>query len=299
MEITWKQITKQDRELITAYYEKEQPMACELTFGNNILWSPFFGTKFAIIEDMLVFLSSDEKSISFPQGKEHVEAALEKLFAYFQERKLPFRMTGVTQKQFEQLEELFPGQFEIAYDRDAADYIYEAEKLRTLSGSKLHGKRNHINKFKETYPDWSYEPITEENKAECFAMAEEWWKINGEEDRFKKAEFEVTKRALTELEQLGFVGGLLRADGKVVAFSIGEKASEETFVVHIEKAYGDIQGAYPMINQQFVLHEMGQYTYVNREEDAGVEGLRKAKLSYRPVFLLEKGIVTIKKELCQ
>lgn len=271
-------------------------MACELTFGNNILWSPFFRTKFAIIEDMLVFLSSDEKSVSFPQGRENVKAALGTLLIYFRERAHPFRMTGVTPKQFEQLEKLFPGQFEINYDRDAADYIYEAEKLRTLSGSKLHGKRNHINKFKETYPDWSYEPITDENKAECLAMAEEWWKINSEEDRFKKAEFEVTKHALSELEKLGFVGGLLRAEGNVVAFSIGEEASEETFVVHIEKAYGNIQGAYPMINQQFVLHEMQKYTYVNREEDAGVEGLRKAKLSYRPAFLLEKGVVTIKKE---
>ena len=95
-------------------------------------------------------------------------------------------------------------------------------------------------------------------------------------------------------EELNLVGGLLRLDGELIAFTIGEPICEDTFVVHIEKAFGHIQGAYPMINQQFVEHECMNYTYINREDDTGSEGLRKAKRSYRPVFMVEKGVVTEK-----
>ena len=90
---------------------------------------------------------------------------------------------------------------------------------------------------------------------------------------------------------LDLKGGILRIDGKIVAFTIGEPICPDTFVVHIEKAYADVPGAYTMINQQFVEHECMDYKYVNREDDAGSEGLRKAKLSYKPVFMVEKGHV--------
>lgn len=314
MEISWKRIEKGDKDIILHYYGKEQPMSCEMTYGNNILWGPFFLTKYAVVEDMLVFLSNGDTSVSFPLGKGDVERTVGALMEFFNENSLPFHMHGVTEKQFAQLDALFPETFEIFYDRDAADYIYESEKLKTLAGKKLHAKRNHINKFIENHPDWGYEAITDENRAECLRMAEKWWQINGADNVLrdapaisifeagkrkipyghfeKRAEFEVTKNALLFMEELGLKGGLIRADGEIVAFSIGEPASEHTFVVHIEKAFADVQGAYSIMNQQFVIHEAEQYTYVNREEDAGVEGLRKAKLSYRPAILLQKGNVT-------
>ena len=181
------------------------------------------------------------------------------------------------------------------YDRDQADYVYESEKLATLAGKKLHGKRNHINKFQKLYPNWSYEPLNDENMEECFQMALKWRNQNGcEEDPGKNAEMCVALNALRLYKELDQRGGVLRVDGQVVAFTIGEELCEDTFVVHIEKAFADIDGAYPMINQQFVQHECTGYQYVNREDDAGSEGLRKAKLSYRPAFLVEKGILTRK-----
>ena len=106
----------------------------------------------------------------------------------------------------------------------------------------------------------------------------------------------VTLNSLRLYKELGLKGGVLKADGKIVAFTVGEPVSDDTFVVHIEKAFAEVDGAYPMINQQFVQHECMEYEYVNREEDTGAEGLRKAKLSYRPVFLVEKGVVTKKSE---
>ncbi len=295
-EIQWKQITMEDEALIKGYYEQEQSRSCEFTFANNFLWSPHYKTRYAIVEGMLVFISGAENfSVSFPLGKGSEMKAMEVLFSYFKEMEKPFQMHMVTPEQFQKLEALYPGKFQIEYDRDAADYIYESEKLITLSGKKLHSKRNHLNRFKEEHPNWQYESITAENRHECMEMAEKWRQLNGcDEDEEKEAEFCVTLNALKNMERLGLTGGLIRLDGEVIAFSIGEPVCNDTFVVHIEKAYAHIQGAYPIINQQFAEHEAAGYLYVNREEDVGAEGLRKAKLSYRPVFLQEKGLVTLK-----
>ncbi|MGN0132570.1 MAG: DUF2156 domain-containing protein [Lachnospiraceae bacterium] len=295
-EFEWKKITEEEEDLFQEFYQKEQSRSCEHSFANNLLWAPFYGTKYCVIDGSLVFKSGrEEMTVSFPVGKTNTKQVVEKLLVYFEEKQQPFCMHLVTPEQFERLEQMFPGKFQIAYERDAADYVYESEKLISLAGKKLHGKRNHINNFIKTYPDYRYERITEENKEECLAMAQEWRKQNGcDDDPEKSAEFCVTLRALKELEQLRLTGGLIRAGGQVVAFSIGEELCDDTFVVHIEKAYADIQGAYPIINQQFVLHEASKYRYINREEDTGAEGLRKAKLSYYPAFLQEKGTVTLK-----
>lgn len=295
-EFEWKEITEKEEDLFKQFYRKEQSRSCEYSFANNLLWAPFYKTKYCIIDESLVFQSGrEEMTVSFPIGKTNIGQVVDKLMAYFREKGQPFCMHMVTPEQFERLERIYPGKFQITYERDAADYVYESEKLITLAGKKLHGKRNHINNFIKTYPDYQYERITKENKDECLEMAQEWRKQNGcDDDPEKSAEFCVTLRALRELERLDLTGGLIRAGGKVVAFSIGEELCEDTFVVHIEKAYADIQGAYPVINQQFVLHEASQYRYINREEDTGAEGLRKAKLSYYPAFLQEKGIVTLK-----
>lgn len=294
MEINFKKLEMKDREIIEHYYNMVPMRNCEFTFANNILWEPFYEISYAVVEDMLVFLSYEaEFSVSYPLGKNDVKKTVDALSEYFARLGRPFRMHLVSPAQFKKLEELYPGRFKVEYERDYADYVYESERLISLAGKKLHGKRNHINRFKDNYPDWQYERITDENTADCLAMAEEWRLKNGcFEKGDKHKEFCVTKRALKELKELGLTGGLIRAGGKVVAFSIGEPCGEDMFVVHIEKAFSDIQGAYPIINQQFVANEASAYRYINREEDTGEEGLRKAKLSYDPAFLMEKGLVT-------
>lgn len=296
MDIDWKKITMEDRALIERYYEREQSMSCEFSFANNLLWAPYYDNRYAVLRDCLVFChvrDSDTFSVSYPLGWGDIRGVLEELFAYFAEKNRPFRMHLVTPQQYAHLMELYPMRFQIAYERDAADYVYEAEKLKTLAGKKLHGKRNHIHKFKQEHPDWSFERIEGHNAEECIEMAREWGRQNAiDEDWEKSAEFDITLRALRQHEQLKLDGGLIRADGRVVAFSLGEPCNRETYVVHIEKAFADVQGAYPIMNQQFVEHIAAGYRYINREEDAGVEGLRKAKLSYYPDLMVEKGTVT-------
>ena len=299
MDINWKTLTLEDQEMIREYYAYEQASCCELSFSNNYLWGPFYDMKYAIIEGMLIFFMPDATpSAGFPLAKDEASSAnlkqvIEIMEEYFASLGVPFRMHLVTEEKFALLEELFPGRYRIQYNRDDFDYIYDMGKMISLAGKKLHGKRNHINKFKENNTDWYYEPLTKENREYCRHMAEEWKVINlCEEKGAKHSEFCVTLRAIEEFEELGLTGGVLWAGGRVVAFTLGEELNRETFVVHIEKAFADVQGAYPMINQQFLTHVGSDYKFVNREEDTGSEGLRKAKLSYYPERLQEKGVVT-------
>lgn len=295
-EFDFKRAELEDKDMISHYFKHHTSRSCERTFVNVFLWSRQYPVKWAIIEDTLVFKSQDEEHLSFafPAGDaEAVKRVIPMLSDYSRERGYAFRMYNVTPDNFQQLEEWFPGRYEIEYDPGSADYVYESEKLATLSGKKLHGKRNHINKFKAMYDGrWSYEPMARDNLEECFQMALKWRNDNGcNDDEEKNAEMCVTLNALRLFEELELTGGILRLDGEIIAFTLGEPVCSDTFVVHIEKAFADIQGAYPMINQQFVEHECMAYPYVNREEDTGSEGLRKAKLSYRPVFMVEKGVV--------
>ncbi len=284
----------EDKEIISSYFEKAQSRSCERTFENVYLWARHYKVQYAIIEDTVVFRDSGKNlSFTYPAGEpENVKKALEFLMEYCKEKDVPFILYNVTPHMFAQLDKWYPKKFFIEYNRDLADYVYETEKLASLAGKKLHGKRNHINKFKALYPDWSYEPLNDDNVEDCFQMALKWRNKNGcEDDPEKNAEMCVTLNSLRLYKELGLKGGVLKADGKIVAFTVGEPVSDDTFVVHIEKAFAEVDGAYPMINQQFVQHECMEYEYVNREEDTGAEGLRKAKLSYRPAFLEEKGIV--------
>ncbi len=300
-DIDFKRPELEDKEIISSYFAKAPSKSCERTFANVYLWSRHYHVKYAIVEDALVFMDDEfELAYAYPAGEpEAVKQALDRLMNYSKERGYPFKLYNVTEENFEQLESFYPGRFTVEYDRDEADYVYEQEKLATLAGKKLHGKRNHINKFKSLYEDWDYESLSDENVEECFQMALKWRNQNGcEEDAGKNAEMCVTLNALRLYQELGLQGGLIRVNGEVVAFCIGEPVCEDTFVVHVEKAFSDVEGAYPMINQQFVQHVCMDYRYVNREEDTGAEGLRKAKLSYRPVFLVNKGVVT-EKELSE
>lgn len=298
-EIQFKRTELDDKGLIESYFRNYPSRSCERTFVNALLWSKHYQVQFAVIENTLVFRSTDEgESYTYPAGDEkNVKRVLDRLMEDTKQRGIPFALYHVTAEQFEQIEAWYPNRFEITYDRDVADYIYESEKLSTLSGKKLHAKRNHINKFRAEHEDWCYETMTEDNLEECFQMALKWRNENHcDEDPEKNAEMCVTLNALRLFKELELTGGILRVDGEIVAFTIGEALCEDTFVVHIEKAFAGIQGAYPMINQQFVTHECMQYKYINREEDTGAEGLRRAKKSYCPAFLQEKGMVKEKEQ---
>ena len=205
-----------------------------------------------------------------------------------QQEGIPLHLEPITVKERELLLEWFPGRFLIESNRNCYDYIYSREKLAGLRGKKMQKKRNHIARFKDD-PDWSYEPITKDNLAETRFMAHNW--ICSREEKWNEDmenEFSVLEDAFANYDALGLRGGILRQHGDIVAFTMGDPLNSNTFLVHFEKAFPEVQGAYPMINQQFVQQATEGFEYINREDDTGDLGLRKAKLSYYPEILLKK-----------
>jgi hypothetical protein len=297
MEIEFKRPVLEDREAVLKHLAERKLRGCERTFANVYLWARFYNLGWAEIMGTAVFRAGEEGAYSYtyPIGSGDRKAVIELLMEDSKEKGYPFRMHAISEGEWQELEQYFPGMFQIEWPRDVEDYVYETEKLIQLSGKKYHSKKNHVNQFRATYPDWSYEQITDDNVEECFQMALGWRNANGcEDDPEKNQEMCVALNSLRLYKELGLIGGLLRVEGKVVAFTLGEPVCDDTFVVHIEKACAEIRGAYPMINQQFLEHEVASYTYVNREDDTGDDGLRQAKLSYKPIFMVEKGIATLK-----
>lgn len=298
MKLIFQKITIEDSWRLNEVVQKNQYQGCEFSVSNLILWADYFHMEYAFQNQILIgrhINEAGEVRLSYPIGAEsesEERRMFEEELAYFTELGQSPIFGLIDPVMWERISSWYPGRFQIEYERDWADYLYSREKLTTLAGKKLHGKRNHIKRFMEAHPDWSYEKITEENVEECVRMAKDWCRANCiRENDEKEEEFHLVIHALRNVQRLQMKGGLLRTGGKVVAFTLGSPITADTFDVSFEKAYSDIQGAYPMINQQFVLHELADYTYINREEDVGVEGLRKAKLSYYPETLLEKGII--------
>ena len=284
------------KEVLDYYLQYNHYRGCEFSSANSLFWCDFYQTKFTVLEDMLVFCRVEKgvpTSFTFPIGKHNPKDAFDRVVDYFEESNLPFAMYMVEPEMYAMIELWYPGQYQIEYDRDSADYLYRQESLATLAGKKLHAKRNHINRFLEHFPDYQYERINGKNWQECLELERAWVRENNPDgDADKENEERIIAYALEHRKSLNMTGALIRVNGRVVAFTLGEPLTADTFDVHFEKAYADIQGAYAMINREFVRRELSAFTYVNREEDMGIPGLRKAKLSYHPESLVEKGIVT-------
>lgn len=279
-----------DKEWLTTLFREDNRQLCEYTFSSNFTWREPYAVKVASVKDCAVIMyeSDGTTGYAFPIGAGDKREVIEQLLEMSESDGKALRLSPICKEDRDKLEEWFPERFTIVEDRDRFDYVYTTERLSLLQGKKLHGKRNHIARFKDQ-GQWSYEMMTEHNLMECMDMASEWMKERGEttEDGLEE-EMTALSQAILNFNELGLTGGLLRLEGRVIAFTIGEPLNKNTFVVHFEKAFGNIQGAYPMINQQFVLNQCQNFLYVNREEDTGNLGLRKAKLSYGPENLVEK-----------
>ena len=286
----------------------------DYNFTYQYLWRNVFKSKIARIGDLALVQYNMEgrRSYLMPVGRAEDSQKADLLNSMLgdesllgEDGKLVFY--GVLPSQLDFLERHFSGRFTAEQFRMGADYIYDAESLRTLRGKKYQAKRNFANGFRRLY-NWKFEPITEENLAECRQMNDEWCRRNGCGENFWKAsEFCAVRISLDNYRALGLDGGLLRVDGTVVAFTIGERASSDTLLVHIEKALTEYRGAYQAMSQEFlgymdgVLRERESipegtpaFTLVNREDDSGDENLRKAKLEYHPIEIKEKYLVFLK-----
>ena len=256
---------------------------CEYTFGNNYIWRRAFGTRIARYKDFYLIKSGG--GYFFPAGRGDFREIVEVLRKDAEENGKPLRFVTMNKASMLWLKENY-SEFEFDTDRGFYDYIYSFEDLAELKGRKYHSKRNFLNRFKEK--NWKYEPITPENIQACADMNEIWLRENNSAGEDLELENLAVRTGLEHFFELDFTGGLLRIDGEVSAFTFGEPANGDTFVVHVEKAFASVPGAYPSINNEFVNNACANFNYINREEDMGLENLRKAKLSYHPVFLEEK-----------
>ncbi|MCI5578810.1 MAG: phosphatidylglycerol lysyltransferase domain-containing protein [Oscillospiraceae bacterium] len=267
---------------------------CEYTFGNIFLWSNYYNTEICITDEFCFEKINEDNNIHFvyPYGNGQVKTAVNSIIGYSEHNNI--RPVICANKEITgKILDLYPNAKANLY-RDFCDYIYLADDLENLKGKKYHGKRNHLNRFYEN--NWSFERLNSDNISECLEMNKLWSKENisenSEDSNNKLAELDVVQRSLELYDELGYDGGVLRVDGTVQAFTFGERSSDDTFVVHVEKALRKYQGAYTAINREFVKSLEGRYKYINREEDTGAENLRKSKLSYHPVFLEEKYLIS-------
>ncbi len=293
--IPYKKISIEDKQWIDPLLRMSDLRGCHQNFTNLFSWSEINHYQIARFENRLIVKAHPEgigvPYYFYPAGSGNIIPAI----AAMQQDALSdghdFVMEGLSKANVAELQQLFADTFEFTAQRDYFDYIYFVEKLASLSGKKLHAKRNHINYFKKNFT-WHFELISAENLAECREMNRVWCIQNKcFEDGRLSEEYCAVKRCFDYYDALGLEGALLRKDGEVIAYTMGEKLNSNTYVIHIEKAFSDIRGSYQMINREFaeVIHEKyPEILYMNREEDVGQEGLRKAKLSYYPDDMEEK-----------
>lgn len=295
--LEFRDIDISDKDKINRALKKSDYMGCEYSFANNMAWKRLSDSKIAFYKDFYIscaFTAEDGiPSFAFPAGCGDYRELFSELKSFSDSLGKPLRLWGVTDKLLGLLEELFPDQFVSEYDRDSSDYIYRSADLISLAGKKYHGKRNHLARFKEL--DYSFAPITEKDFDDCITFsAMTYNKKASESNHSFIAEQYAINTYFNYFSELGLNGGIVRIGGKIAAFTIGEGLNSNTFCVHIEKADTSYNGIYAGINNCFAREFASGFEYINREEDLGIEGLRKSKLSYHPAFILNKHTVTFK-----
>lgn len=290
----FKNFELKDKKLIESYTKPWNIGCSDLSFANLFIWGAD-GKMQYVIEDDVLYIKLNFKS--FPEffwppipkkGSKHDYRELVcRAFEYLENKNIVPVIRNIWEPFKEIIEKSCP-ELDIEPAEIAWDYVYSREKLATLKGKKLHGKRNHINKFMQENPDWEYKRLVPSMYEDCIAVYDGWKESKDlSEDEFANERRSVVL-ALTNMEELGLTGGAILLDGKIKAFTVGERLNDDMQLIHIEKADSEINGLFPMINQQYVLHECADVQYINREEDMGVEGMRKAKRSYYPDFMVKK-----------
>ncbi|MGD8229100.1 MAG: phosphatidylglycerol lysyltransferase domain-containing protein [Desulfobacteraceae bacterium] len=287
----FKPVQLQDRDFIREVLRKYTPQTSEWSFTNLFIWQSHYGFQWSMHRDWLIVMGRGEKNDTYalqPVGPPSRAEVTRMLLKWLGEAKgeISARIERADQRLVSEIEGA--KDFLIEPSRDQFDYVYRSEDLIGLAGRKYHAKRNHINKFRRSHT-FTYMPFANEYLKACLELADSWceWR-RCEEDLNLVGEWEAVREALTHFEALEIVGGVILIEDKVKAFALGELLNDEMATVHVEKADPEIPGLYAVINQQFCENSWPDVPYVNREQDLGEPGLRKAKLSYYPDHLVEK-----------
>lgn len=294
--LLFKDITLSDKDLIQSFTLNSRWQNCDLTFANLCSWRFLYHTQYAVMDGYVIFRFRLESRYVYmmPVGAGDMKPILEAMMEDAWMLGVQFNMLGVTYEMRTWMENVMPRTFRFSENRDYYDYVYRRTDLASLTGKKYQAKRNFLNRFRKEYPEYEYRQLTKDLIPECIRLAERWRMMNDEgEDEALGAELQSLTFALKYMDELDVMGGALCVDGRLVAFAYGAAINQNTWDICVEKADTNYEGAYAMINYEYANHLPEQYVYINREEDLGLPGLRKAKLSYQPYLLLEKYVAEL------
>ena len=280
--------------LIQPFFQMQQRRLCDCTIGSTMMWRDYFDNCFAIEEGTLVFRSrylDGKYAFTFPIGP-NTERMLDRVEEYCREKKIDLEFCTVTPFDLEILKARWPDA-QVEENRDWFDYLYESKAIVEFAGKKYAAQRNHIHRFERDCPEWTFERMGTEHVDEVRAFFRELLERRSKEGDTAREEEEKVFEVLDHFEEYGFLGGILRVQGKIVGLSMGEIV-RDTLFVHIEKANTELSGVYQKLVQCFAKEFVNEDVhFINREEDVGDPGLRKSKMSYRPLKLLEKYTVRV------
>ena len=290
--IEFKRLNPGQQDLYNRYLMETSARGCEYSFANKYLWGK---QQMAFLHGCVAFFSHFYgKSIyPYPIGDGDKKAVIEAIIQDSRKRGIPCRLSGLTDSDREELERLFPGKFRLRAERDDYDYVYDINDLADLRGRKFQKKRNHVNRFRTEHPDCQALPLQGDLLLAAREMVADWYaeRVLSDPQGDYLLESIAIGRAFDHYADLKLEGIALVDDGCVVAMTMGSPLSRDTFDIHFEKAREDVDGAYAAVNCEFARYLRLKYPdiqYLNREDDVGLEGLRKAKLSYNPHHLVQK-----------
>lgn len=290
----FKKIEFCDKEILEPFLKSGDELTCEISFVNLLIWQPLYNNSYCI-EDGILYLKSYDENIetySIPFGD--INVGFKKLIDHCGSLPDVWAQDG---PRFKKFNELYGKYYDIYESRNEFDYIYNSSDLINLSGKKYHSKRNHISSFSKQY-NWTYEDITHKNIEKVKDCAKIWYgQYENNLDEELKNEMYSVPLLLDNMEFLEIIGGAILVDDKVIAFTLGSAVNENVYNIHVEKALPGYEAAYTVINREFAARNLQNYKYINREDDLGIEGLRKSKLSYKPEIILPKYICTKKEKV--
>lgn len=282
--LDFREPTLDDQERIEAFVRDSGQIGCDVSFTNTYLWREHYQIRVAFTDDAYYkcyYTDGDLTGYSFPMTRGDIREAVDTVIADARARGVTPLIGLLNDRNAELIRKLYGDRVSVRISRDSFDYVYERKALANLNGKKYHAKRNHIARFFRMYEDISIKEICAENFQDVLTVVERW-----QADNEDTGEHVIIRDALAHFETLGLFGILLYVGGEPVAMSIGSRLSDDVCDVNFEKALA-YDGAYAVINNEFA-KRFDTFRYLNREEDMGLEGLRKSKLSYHPAILLRK-----------
>ncbi|MFX1322110.1 MAG: DUF2156 domain-containing protein [Promethearchaeota archaeon] len=301
---TGKPIEITDKKLFDEYFQKYPPETSEFTFTNLFMWRIYYNFLFMEFKEHLILFSNDylkkrKKPINggsrdyiyfFPPIGPHPDEIIIELFENIRNIEI-HRIPEEICAKVTQNEKYTKLNLDYLEDRNNWDYIYNKEEILNLAGNKFRQNRRWLQKFLNNY-DYDFQLLTNNLVEKCKELQLEWCVMRAcTEDESLEAEQEAIYEALNNFEALGFSGGILCVNDKCAAYTFGEMLNKRTLVIHIEKAHREYEGSYQAINNLFLKNSSEDTLYVNREQDLGIEGVRRAKESYKPTYMVKKSII--------